>query len=73
MCNVNNGENLEQLLLFDMGSGPETRQPLREALYAVIYYVYAGDVSLPIIAGDSVVNSIVHHFKCVHTDTHITF
>ena len=50
-----------------MGGGPETRQPrIREALYTVIYYVYAGDVSLPIIAGDSVVNSIVHHFECVH-------
>ena len=57
-----------------MGSGPETRQPrIREALYAVIYYVYAGDVSTAIIAGDSVVNSIVHHFECVHMDTHFTF
>ena len=57
-----------------MGGGPETRQPrIRETLYAVIYYVYAGDVSLPIIAGDSVINSIVHHFEYVHTDTHITF
>ena len=38
-----------------MGGGPETRQPrIREALYSVIYYVYAGDVSLPIIASDSV-------------------
>ena len=57
-----------------MGSGPETRQPrIREALYAVIYYIYAGDVSTTIIAGDSVVNSIVHHFECVHMDTHFTF
>ena len=35
MCNANNAENL-QLLLFDAGSGPETRQSFGVALYPML-------------------------------------
>ena len=35
MCNANNGENL-QLLQFDAGGGPETRQQLGVALVICI-------------------------------------